>query len=70
MNDFTKGDMFWSIDVFMECGTVKDVDKTGYGIMHDPKWDRKRRATAKTKDDCINDMISQLENLRDFPSKY
>lgn len=70
MSDFKKDDKYWSIDVFMECGTVFDVCKTGYGIMHDPNWDRKRRATAKTKEECINDMISQLENLRDFPSEY
>lgn len=70
MSEFQKDDKYWSIDVYMECGTVLSVDKTGYGIMHDPDWDRKRRATGKTKADCINDMISQLENLRDFPSEY
>jgi hypothetical protein len=70
MSEFQKNDKFWSIDVYMECGTIFDVDKTGYGIIHDPSRDRKRRATAKTKEECINDMISQLEKLRDFPSDY
>lgn len=70
MNDFTKDDDFWSIDVYMEYGTVLSVDKTGVAIMHEPSWDRKRSATGKTKADCINDIISQLENLRDFPSEY
>lgn len=70
MSDFEKGDEYWSIDLCLERSTVLSVDKTGYGLMYDPSGDRKRRATAKTKHECINDMISQLENLRDFPSEY
>ncbi len=69
MNEFQKNDKFWSIDLYIECGTVIDFDKKVL-IMPDPNYDRKRRATAKTKNECINDMIGQLENLRDFPSDY
>jgi hypothetical protein len=70
MSDFKKDDNFWSIDVYIECGTIIEINKTGYGIIHDPNWNRKRRSIAKTKEDCINDMIRQLEKLRDFPSEY
>lgn len=70
MSDFKIDDQYWSIDLYLEWGTVLSVDKTGYGIMHNPDGDRKRRATASTKEECINDMIRQLENLRDFPSEY
>ncbi len=70
MTDFKKDDDYWSIDLCLEHGRILNVDKTGYGIMHDPDGDRKRRSTGKTKQECINDMISQLEKLRDFPSEH
>ncbi|HHX3461786.1 TPA: hypothetical protein ACU9OW_000012 [Legionella pneumophila] len=70
MNDFNKNDEYWSIDVYLEKGTVFSVEKDSYGIMHDPNWDRKRGFVGKTKEECINKMISELENLRDFPSEY
>ena len=70
MTKFKINDEFWAIDVFMEFGTVFNTDGSGYGIIHDPDWDRKRRSTAKTKHECINDMIKQLEQLRDFESEY
>jgi hypothetical protein len=70
MTDFQIDDMYWSIDLWMEAGTVFDVKGDGYGIMHNADHDRKRRATGKTKADCINDMIKQLEKLRDYESEY
>lgn len=70
MIDFKKDDDFWSIDVFMERGIVLFADKKRCVVQHDENSERIRRATANTKEECINDIISELENLRDFPSVY
>lgn len=64
MSEFKKDDSFWSIDVFIECGTVYSVEKDGYGIMRDPNTNIKTSTTAKTKEDAINSMISKLEELK------
>ena len=70
MNDFKKGDMYWSIDVFLEAGEVHKVCDTGYGIMHDCDQDRKRRSTGKTKEELSESLKDAIFTAFEIPPRY
>ncbi len=63
VNNFKVGDNYWSIEVYVECGEIISIEKSGYGIHHNPEEESKARFTGNTKNEAIFKLINHLQTM-------